>query len=208
MTRRLLNLLTVLSLLVCAGLVALWARSCTTHDRVVRVSGDRWWMLDTAGGQFALQTVTDASYRRSPADWDWTQSSGSQQVGTQLFWNDSVRRDPNLRDPSRPPRLGFWWGTRDDPAYPKGDWATTIVLGPIWPLAVPFAALPAAWAARHIRQRRRSRRAARGLCPRCGYDLRATPDRCPECGTEPAQRVAPVSKSPRHAPHAGASGRV
>ena len=46
------------------------------------------------------------------------------------------------------------------------------------PLILP-AILPALWLIRRARQRCQSRA---GLCPQCGYDLRATPDRCPECG--------------------------
>jgi hypothetical protein len=50
---------------------------------------------------------------------------------------------------------------------------------PLWLPTVLLATPPALWwRARH---RRRARRDA-SLCVACGYDLRATPDRCPECG--------------------------
>jgi len=38
---------------------------------------------------------------------------------------------------------------------------------------------------------RRLRTAAPGLCTKCGYDLRATPDRCPECGAIPRSARLP-----------------
>ena len=62
-------------------------------------------------------------------------------------------------------------------------------LGSVWMLGVPlwipfllFAAYPTLAFIRG--PLRRYRRRKRGLCVTCGYDLRGSPKRCPECGVE------------------------
>jgi hypothetical protein len=83
---------------------------------------------------------------------------------------------------------GFQWGGISF----GGSWGDDGSM--LWNLAVPFwmittlaLVLPAARAQAWRRDRRGRCREARGLCRRCGYDLRATPDRCPECGTAPSR---------------------
>ena len=58
------------------------------------------------------------------------------------------------------------------------DWAASILEEPLR-IEKGAAVLPSVWI---IRYRRRRRIIAAGCCAVCGYDLRATTGRCPECG--------------------------
>ena len=69
------------------------------------------------------------------------------------------------------------WHLRDD-VLPRIGFGLVV---PMYLLAIVW--LVVAEARWHYRQRR----TASGLCLVCGYDLRATPERCPECGTPISQ---------------------
>jgi hypothetical protein len=58
-------------------------------------------------------------------------------------------------------------------------WSHTMISVPYWFIALLSLPLPLLALSRWRRERRIARE---GLCPVCGYDLRASPDRCPECG--------------------------
>jgi len=63
------------------------------------------------------------------------------------------------------------------------DFSKNIVSTPDWAVAVASGIPPLislAWLPVRLRRRRRERA---GLCAVCGYDLRASLERCPECGS-------------------------
>jgi len=52
---------------------------------------------------------------------------------------------------------------------------------PMWPITTLALIIVTVSFSVAFRQRKRKKL---GLCLKCGYDLRASKDRCPECGTE------------------------
>ena len=190
MKRRLLNLLTALSLLLCLATVALWARSyfrsdCLTYSQptlepelfrasyLIGVSG--------RGNAWVAFDWTEHEYhptQPSPAEVDLEEETESPPTAG---WEHETDRPEDVSEHFDHRAWGFGFEVeprsrwQSPPGYHR--WAVAF---PLWAAAAAFAALPAA---RLFRRVRRRRRAAAGVCSRCGYDLRATPGRCPECGT-------------------------
>jgi hypothetical protein len=139
----------------------------SSGEGVLRLSDWSGWVDRRADDPFPLVAL------RVPDEPIWTWSCTSM-VPFRPFWRT---------------RADEWipvQGGHPAQAYTGGRWAHRWVEVQYWFPAILLGAAPAARAAAAVRRARRRRRFARaGLCVGCGYDVRATPGRCPECGLEP-----------------------
>jgi hypothetical protein len=175
--------LTIVSFLCLTALVVLWVRSRWANDvlavRWGRHTEARWRFVDarlvSQPGEMRvyveIQDTTDPSlvrfYRKFP-------------VGPTVSFASGPARD------ARQARAANWWNRIGlyHERYVSG--APLVVFEhligfPHW-LFLPFFAVMPVMAVRRACTRRWRRRA--GLCLNCGYDLRASGERCPECGEE------------------------
>ena len=212
LARRLFTLCSAVSLLLCIATCVLWVHSYRTGIAVVRrvpavveppasggghgrVEMARWVVASGAGRlifDHSREWKTGEFVRRMsgrpprPGEWRWRIEEDPRDI---LYYY-APRTDRYALKPDHAV-LGFAlkFHRDDSRAEPHGTIAphegvmvetATELMVPHWLPAIVLLLSPAAWVARH---HRRARRLRTGVCPSCGYDLRASPGRCPECGT-------------------------
>ena len=165
--RRLFNLAAAVSLVVCVAIVALWIRSYRIADDISWTSSHYSSSVGSMNGRMVLFAVSGGPDAILSSGWH---SHSVQKLGLEGL-------DPAELFENR--AFGFsFHASRED--LPTGVRRELRIVAPHWSLAALALILPMVYAIRWLRSRRRH---PRGFCATCGYDLRATPDRCPECGT-------------------------
>lgn len=84
---------------------------------------------------------------------------------------------------------GFQWYTRTD-TYNALQYTFSDLDTPLWFVEAIGLVMPAIWVMRLFGFRRKQ---TKGFCRKCGYDLHASKEICPECGT-PIQSTAMPEK--------------
>jgi hypothetical protein len=166
-----------MSLVLCVVALGLWALS---YGRVLTLSHHTLDGAETTSHQ--VRVVTGAivlEYARFSTD-PWVQRRPG--FGWMCEERDFGPKHPLTDEPRNGRWRGLGFGLRHV-TYTVGGSTRTLVL-PCWFLAALFTIAPTACV---ICRRRRGRHHRPGHCLGCGYDLRASPDRCPECG-----RAAPL----------------
>ena len=172
------NLATVVSAVLCIAMVFLWIRSFSRCDEIIWVGayprpegpGYESVELRSVVGRLSLKY-----YRPRPF---YMYGTPTRPNGGRLGVGfSSGMIGPNLR----PNWLSFVSWDRDEPLNPRAPFELMWGLSmPHWLPAAAFGIIPLI----AVRRWRRAHRQLRpGMCAKCGYDLRATPHRCPECGT-------------------------
>lgn len=160
MTRRLSAAACAISLVLCAATIALWVRSGLAIDEVIYV---RPLWVGAAASEHGGVCFT----------WDVTDPSDPFRFNRLPIRYHSLPRSPE--DPARAWNwrfIGFRYQSFGTPTLH----VHTLVV-PFWVVVLCWLVLPA-WLIHRARTRPPS-----GCCKSCGYDLRASNARCPECGT-------------------------
>jgi hypothetical protein len=193
--------------LISAGSVWMWIYSYHQTDqlRVHRmtntmlaadVADSRTWygFIRSSRGKVALMTLTVQGQWTEVRQHVRKSYDGNTRYG--WLWGDGStgKREPEwMMVPqsyvNRVEFLGFSYGQFERHsgyylgASPNEVSLRRLLLVP-WPaIVILFGFAPIWYVSRALLKRsRRKKRISQGLCPKCGYDLRATHTKCPECG--------------------------
>jgi hypothetical protein len=185
--------LSALSLLLCVAVCVLWVRSHVVVDDLLwrslrpdeRCLNERHLSLRSSGGGFRIAVQWGTMPRPDHLGIDPSEYGP---VGFVRFTDKSMEYPPAHMQSAAATFAGFGVERGD---YPPGGWPDGLHLQwiglilPYWFMVLALGPIPLLWL---MRVRRAARARAAGLCPACGFDLRASPDRCPECGA-----AAPVA---------------